>query len=271
MERITALPESPLAPVARLCGPRGTTPACTAGGWTGRAGRRDALYCARLAAAVQQVGELAATETRPVDGAYVLEAVEEAHGELARARGHRSLHIVSDMLQRAPWHSRLDGPDGLWDPGAFAERRRTRGSSPLAHRSASAEIFYVPRAGVSDARPARDAHQAVWRGHFAALGMPATFRDQPVMPGFATAPRRAGPSRFEQLSRQRDLLEADRVARDAVRQRLEDARARLAEMRARASAERAVLAERRAALENEAAVERRVAAERTSSRGAIAR
>ena len=257
VERISAFPDFPLAPVARLCVPRGTTPTCAERIWTAHAGRREALYCAGLEAVVQEVGELAAAGTPPVASAFVLEAVDESHRALAAARGRRSLHIVSDMLQHAPRHSHVAVRQGRWDAREFAAHRRQQDLGALPPGTAHAEVFYIPRVGVSAADPARAAHQALWRGHLAALGLPATFHDQPAMPSYATRQRRAGPSRFEQLSRQRELLEGDRVARDAARQRLEAASARLAEMRARTAS----TAPRPARVDDDAAEHRVAAAE----------
>ena len=247
---------SPLAPIARLCPPGDAAPeSCGPDGGSWR--------CARLDAVQLALGSLVPQHGSPVDSAYLVEALERARNELAGVAGHRSLHVYSDMLQHARWYSHFDLAAEDWDSG----RRAHAGSDsepPAGRATATVEVFYVPRAGTTDAPAVRDVHQRLWRDRLAELGLDAVFRQLPPMGGYEVASFADRPTRLARLALERGDLDADRIAADAAADRLLAAQERLRDARTRVTAERRELDARSAELRaRETAAREALAAEHT--------
>ena len=200
---------------------------------------RDAAaqFCARADTLGRRAARSAARrQGGQVANAYLVEAIEETSLEFADASGARSLFILSDMVQHAPWYSQAERSPASLNFGAFeqlrSEQSRLVGPRPAPLADIDVTIFYVPRTGVTeDSRP-RQEHKRFWQEYVAsAFATAPIFHDLPAMPPFeaapfadlASAPAAPNPE-WENLQRERE--EAERLLEVVERERvaLEEAR-----------------------------------------------
>ena len=200
--------------------------------------------------------------SREVADSYLVEAIEDITLDLRqRARPH-ALFLFSDMLQHAPWYSHLDQDWTRWDYDRFAEALQAqtwfveRRPEPAALQ---VEVFYLPRAGLTDQPRALSLHQDFWRHYFA--GAEVTFHDREPVAAYAAQRVTNVPTEAERIARERAeaerLLQQVREEQDALRReqlaleeqaeeqrRREAAQRRAEEERARETERRRVEAER---------------------------
>lgn len=229
-------------------------------------------FCTRSETLQRRVGRSAARrQGASVANAYLVEAIEETSLEFAAASGPKSLFILSDMVQHAPWYSQaVRGAASL----SFSEFERLRGDqsrlvgprpAPLA--DVDVTIFYVPRTGVTADSMQRREHKRFWQEYVAdAFTTAPIFHELPTMPSFEAAPfpdLAAVPelSNAEWESLQREREEAERLLEVVERERvaLEEARVAALERaeQLEAEAERRELAAAAAIAAAEAEAEQR--------------
>ena len=193
-------------------------------------------FCTRRDRLQRRVGRLAAQHDGPVANAYLVEAIEETSLELAAASGPKSLFILSDMMQHAPWYSHAERDTASLSFREFEQLRSDQntlvGPAPGAVADVDVTIFYVPRSGVTEGSPQRREHKRFWQEYVAnAFATAPIFHDLPAMPPFETAPFSGlGPepeapnAEWESLQRERE--EAERLLEVVERERaaLEEAR-----------------------------------------------
>ena len=159
---------------------------------------------------------------REVENAYLVEALEDIRIDLRqRARPH-ALYLFSDMLQHAPWYSHLDQEWTRWDYDTFAAALQAqnwfvdRRSEP---RGLRVEVFYLPRAGLTDQPRALSLHQDFWRQYFA--GADVTFHDREPVAAYAARRVTNVPTEAERVAQERAeaerLLQQIREEQDALR------------------------------------------------------
>ena len=143
-------------------------------------------FCALRDSLRERLDRLAANPgrgTRAVADAYLIEALEEFRMEFQQQRGPHRLHVLSDMMQHAPWHSHLDAGWAQWGDddflGQLAHRNRPAGWRATG-RDADVHIHYLPLAGKTEEPQARESHQQFWRSYFASARV--AFQDQSVAP-----------------------------------------------------------------------------------------
>ena len=218
-------------------------------------------FCRLRDVLVRRVDALAAQAPaagQEVADAYLVEALEDIRIDLRqRARPH-ALYLFSDMLQHAPWYSHLDQEWTRWDYDRFAEALQDqnwfvdRRSEP---RGLRVEVFYLPRAGLTDQPRALSLHRDFWRQYFA--GADVTFHDREPVAAYAARRVTNVPTEAERVARERAeaerLLQQVREEQDALRreqlaleEQAEEQRRQEAEQR-RAEAEQARERERRRA------------------------
>ena len=212
--RRVAQPLEPLARLCKLAADRAALADCRALGV--RTGDLNAAgYCARLRVLQDRVDELAVQRhDLPLRSAYLVEAIEESWLVAPGVPGPRSLHVFSDMVQHAEWYSHADTGSAGWDFAGFvaarAEQAATVSAAPSPPADARVEVFYVPRAGGTEHRVARDAHQRFWREYFDSQGIEARFVDQPAMREYAVAPAAGAATGLASAALERDRLERER-------------------------------------------------------------
>lgn len=262
---LSGQPAVPLAEAGRLCKPSGATP-----GDTDRldcAALRSAhgsAFCARLGDIQRQVAELAdATPELPVPSAHLVEAIDDVRLLFAGhpGAGHRSFHVVSDMIQHAAWYSHL-APDGSLRLDPFDDLRAQHdpvsGTEPPDANGVPAEVFYLPRQGLTEPLDRRKAHQALWQQYFASAGMPVVFTDASAMPRYLAAPPADRLTSLTPVLRQRELLRREREESARIQALVDVRSAELEEARRDAAA-----SDRR----SETLVERLLAEETEERRG----
>ena len=192
-------------------------------------------FCTRRDRLQRRVGRLAAQHDGPVANAYLVEAIEETSLELAAASGPKSLFILSDMMQHAPWYSHAERDTASFSFSEFEQLRSDQntlvGPAPGAVADVDVTIFYVPRSGVTEESPQRREHKRFWQEYVAnAFATAPIFHDLPAMPRFEAAPFGLGTepeapnAEWESLQRERE--EAERLLEVVERERaaLEEAR-----------------------------------------------
>ena len=183
------------------------------------------LFCRQRNTLVRRIDALAAEAPpvgREVTDSYLVEAIEDITLDLRqRARPH-ALYVFSDMLQHAPWYSHLDQEWTRWNHDGFSTALRAQnwfvdgGSAPAGLR---VEVFYLPRAGLTDQPRAQSLHQEFWRQYFA--GADVTFHQQEPVPAYAARRVTNVPTEAERVARERAeaerLLQQVREEQDALR------------------------------------------------------
>ena len=246
--RVFALSGTAAAPrqsVDRFCKPYDGTLLELAGGADGAcenlppelAERESAMrFCTRRNRLQRRVGRLAAQHDGLVANAYLVEAIEETSLELAAASGPKSLFILSDMMQHAPWYSHAERDAASLSFSEFEQLRSDQntlvGPAPAAVADVDVTIFYVPRSGVTEESPQRREHKRFWQEYVAnAFATAPSFHDLPAMPPFEAVPfsdlgtePEAPNVEWESLQRERE--EAERLLEVVERERaaLEEAR-----------------------------------------------
>ena len=200
---------------------------------------RDAAaqFCARTDTLGRRVARSAARrQGGQVANAYLVEAIEETSLEFADASGARSLFILSDMVQHAPWYSQAERSPASLNFSAFeqlrSEQSRLVGPRPGPLADIDVTIFYVPRSGITEDSRQRQEHKRFWQEYVAsAFATAPIFHDLPAMPPFEAAPFDdfgSAPdvpnAEWENLQRERE--EAERLLEVVERERvaLEEAR-----------------------------------------------
>ena len=237
---LTASSAAPRAPVGRLCKPyrnadlqvkeakdqRGTArdcddlPAQLADHVRNSAGR----FCARRTVLQQRLGGLYRRpwrSDRPVESAYLVEAIEDMRLEMAEHTGGRALYLFSDMMQHAGWWSHLDLGWTDWKFSTFSELLDEQGWAIDGRRASedmSVEVFYVPRENLTDQPRAQAMHQQFWEHYFS--GSRVVFHNQPPMVGYEFVPLMNVPSDAE-------IAAAERAAAEQLMLQVEQERDRL--------------------------------------------
>ena len=236
------------------------------------ADRESAMrFCTRRDRLQRRIGRLAAQHDGPVANAYLVEAIEETSLELAAASGPKSLFILSDMMQHAPWYSHAERDTASLSFSEFEQLRSDQntlvGPAPGAVADVDVTIFYVPRSGVTEESPQRREHKRFWQEYVAnAFATAPIFHDLPAMPRFEAAPFGLGTepeapnAEWESLQRERE--EAERLLEVVERERaaLEEARVVALERAEQLEREAARRQRELAAAEAEAEQRRREAA-----------
>ena len=228
-------------------------------------------FCTRRDRLQRRIGRLAAQHDGPVANAYLVEAIEETSLELAAASGPKSLFILSDMMQHAPWYSHAERDTASLSFREFEQLRSDQntlvGPTPGAVADVDVTIFYVPRSGVTEESPQRREHKRFWQEYVAnAFATAPIFHDLPAMPRFEAAPFGLGTepeapnAEWESLQRERE--EAERLLEVVERERaaLEEARVVALERAGQLEREAARRQRELAAAEAEAEQRRREAA-----------
>ena len=229
-------------------------------------------FCTRRDRLQRRIGRLAAQHDGPVANAYLVEAIEETSLELAATSGPKSLFILSDMMQHAPWYSHAERDTASLSFREFEQLRSDQntlvGPAPGAVADVDVTIFYVPRSGVTEGSPQRREHKRFWQEYVAnAFATAPIFHDLPAMPPFEAAPfsglspePEAPNAEWESLQRERE--EAERLLEVVERERaaLEEARVVALERAEQLEREAARRQRELAAAEAEAEQRRREAA-----------
>ena len=236
---LSGQPAAPFAEAGRLCKPSGAA--------RGDADRLDCAarparnadgtaFCARLRAMQRRVDELAdAVPELPVPRAHLIEAIEDVRLMFAGhpGTGHRSFHILSDMIQHAAWYSHV-APDGSLRLGPFDDLQALQeptGDAPRRTHGFAAEVIYVPRRGWTEPTDRRKAHQRLWRQYFASAGMAVVFRDTTAMGRYPVAPPADRVTSLTPVLRQRELLRREREESGRILAQVEAQNAELEQTR----------------------------------------
>ena len=175
-------------------------------------GRSVKQFCAAwdaLQADLYALATSAPAQRGSVADAYLVEALEDTILDLARKPDSgRVLYVFSDMMQHAPWYSHLDLTPTDWDSREFADVLKAQNWA-FSHRidrpELRVEVFYVPRVGRTDQKPAKDHHQDFWRHYFA--GAEVAFHDQISMSDYAAVPLMNVPTEAEIAASERAAVE----------------------------------------------------------------
>lgn len=269
--RVFAIADDPMAPrvpLGRVCKPYANDE-LAAPAAKDRSGPRDCddlpaqlptrlreraqLYCDRRAAIEQEIDALVTKPPPlPLANAYLVEAIDDTRLELAEAGGAVALHVLSDMLQHAPWYSHLEREPDNWGAEAFAEARRGRAGildEPPPASALAVRVYYIPRSGTTEHPRVARAHKRFWRGYFG--GADVAFDDLPVLGAYdhelltapadepADAPPPESPAESDEARAERDqaerLLELVQAERAALEQAREEAAAEARELEVRAA------------------------------------
>ena len=207
-------------------------------------------FCALRTALGNRLNELAAEATRDQtepQNAYLVEAIEDIKLDLQQRPAPHVLYLFSDLMQHAGWYSHLEVDWEDWDHTSFSELLTAQpwyfGSS--ANTGLRAEVFYLPRAGLTDQPRASRLHQEFWRDYLGKSDV--RFHVQPVSPGYAARPLMNRPDEARLAAEERaaaeELLAQIERERESLRRQQEElARqaARTADERRRAETQRAV-------------------------------
>ena len=270
--RVPGQAAAPLSLVGRLCAPDAAMLPATCLTPNERVAATDTPYCDRLRAAEARIDELSKVVEATATSAYLVEAIDAVRREFAGIPGHRSLHVLSDMMQHAERRPYLDSAPEEWRLPVFADNGGTAttpgGAAP--GEPVPASIHYLPRPDSTVAPDVRIT-QDLWRARLAAAGFAPTFHDQPATSAHETRT----PTRLARLTQQREDLTRDQARLAELLSRLNAAREGLGQARIRAEEDRRALVSRREELRTQHAAERqRLSAERTESarlRAALAR
>ncbi|MCY4012144.1 MAG: hypothetical protein OXG82_05445 [Gammaproteobacteria bacterium] len=150
---------------------------------------RDAAgrFCRRRAALERRLDALPRLPVgAPLKQAPLAEALEASLDDLAATTARpATLYVLSDMLHHAPGFSHLDR-GARQDHAAFQGAvRRNKGERP-SPSGVGVEVFYLPRAGLTDEPGAELAHKRFWRRFFA--GTVVSFTDQPTAAAYPSRP-----------------------------------------------------------------------------------
>ena len=201
---------------------------------------------------------LASASGEPVRDVHLIEGIEESLLNLA-GRSRPSLHILSDMIQHAPWHSHVELVPRDWTMAVLADARDRRDAPMPVELPAIADlavtIHYMARQGLTDKRRIATGHKAFWREFFAASAGSLRIEDEPAVLAYETV--RYGPSAEEIAAMEAERARLEREETQRLRDRLAAEAAALEEGRRAADQARAeAVAARRAAEERAAELQR---------------
>ena len=274
---------APRLPVRRFCKPYGNDDISVDSAKDGRATRdcddlpaqltaRTVENATRFCALRDEVGaEIQRLVQRPlaipVPNAYLVEAIEETSLAFAEQSGAQSLYIFSDMLQHAGWFSHAERGSQGWGFNDFIHMREMEeasvGPRPPPLDGVDVAVYYIPRAGITDAPRAKMNHKAFWRQYFMdALGTTPRFEDLVTLPDYPVEPLLNTLTEAEKLAQERKRLEAQskRLERATAEYEAAQERAREARLRTDAARRGAEEEEEERAEEEGAEEERTVAA-----------
>ena len=147
-------------------------------------------------------------EDRNVEGAFLVEAVEDTRLSLAEHPEPRLVYLLSDMMQHASWYSHLDDGWANWNYGAFSELLESQNWSLGAlpdFDGFRVEVFYLPRQGLTDQPRNREVHQQFWRDYFARAEI--TFHNQAPAGAYNATPLMHVLTESDKAEQQRVALE----------------------------------------------------------------
>ena len=159
---------------------------------------------------------------REVADSYLVEAIEDITLDLRqRARPH-ALYLFSDMLQHAPWYSHLDQEWTRWEYDRFAKALQAQNWFVDRRGDLTGlrvNVFYLPRAGLTDQPRVLSLHQDFWRQYFA--GADVTFHDRQPLAAYMSRRVTNVPTEAERVALERAeaerLLQQVREEQDALR------------------------------------------------------
>ena len=169
-----------------------------------------------------------------VGNAYLVEAFEDTAWDFQRRAGPKSLYVLSDMMQHAPWYSHLDTEWNSWDFEAFTKLRSGRagaGERAPAVAGVDVTVFYLAKQGVTGSAQPKLAHQRFWQSYF--NGAHLTFDEQPTVLAYQAVPLMNVASEVELVAQERERLRYERADLERVRADLQRDREQLAEARRR--------------------------------------
>lgn len=201
-------------------------------------------FCALRTALESRLNSLAldaARDEEELSNAYLVEAIEDIKLDLQLRTAPHVLYLFSDMMQHARWYSHLEVDWNEWDHAGFSELLAAQpwhfGFS--GNPDLRAEVFYLPREGLTDQPRASRLHQQFWRDYFDESDV--RFHVQSVSPGYAARPlmnrvdeaqlwaeeRAAAEELWAQIERERESLrrQQEELARQAARTANEERRA----------------------------------------------
>ena len=176
------------------------------------------------------------SQAEEVDGAYLVEALEDSWIDFESRRPPHVLYVFSDMMQHAHWYSHLDVP---WTDWSYGEFRTALGLQTWSFdrqpggAGMRVEVFYLPRNGRTDQPRPKRVHQQFWREYFADAEV--VFHEQPSVPNYAAKRLMNVPTEAEQVAQERE--EAERLLRQ-VREEQAALEREQQELQRRAEAER---------------------------------
>ena len=244
---VSAYAEAPRTLIGRMCKPyeNGELVVETAKDRNGSEGDCDDLpaqisgslrtsaarFCHQREAVRRRIDALAAQgRNRVATNAYLVEALDETHRDLAGSSAPASLYVFSDMIQHAAWYSHVDVQWDEWDFDRFAAAREADALSVESLASPGADlpvkVFYVARTGSTAGESPQRKHKRFWTSYFGAAAL--TFEDQPTMAGFDAEPLMDIPTAAELAAYERErvrytseLVERERAELQETRRALE--------------------------------------------------
>ena len=168
-------------------------------------------FCGQLGLMSNQLDAMVQTDwpmERRVQGAYLVEALEDVVLELDERPEPHALYVVSDMMQHAKWYSHLDDAWTNWSYESFAELKAAQNWGNVngqGFAGKQVEIFYVPRDGMTDQPRTRQVHQNFWRNYFA--GSDVAFHNQLTGSAYFSVPLMNVLTEAEQAIQERQIVE----------------------------------------------------------------
>ena len=199
-------------------------------------------FCARRDALGRGVAHAAMSMPMDavVEGAPLVEAIDDALLGLGDRPPPRVLYVLSDMMQHADWYSHLQLDWTDWQVDDFVTRYRERYAFRVEPPpDVAVEVFYVPRRDGTERLRPRHAHQGFWRSILADASV--AFRDQPAMASYEATTLMAIVPEADVIARER--ADAERLLAEANEQQ-----AALEELQQRQAAE---IEDRRSRVERE--------------------
>ena len=210
-------------------------------------------FCAQREALKSQLDALAVQDwpdERQVEGAYLVEALEDIRLDFVERPEPHLIYLFSDMMQHAQWYSHVDQDWSNWRYDEFADHMSSQYWAPPDQSSAAGsqvEIFYIPRRSWTDQPRVREVHWRFWREYFA--GAEVVFHNQSPAPPYPAVQLMDVLTEAEIAARERQVVEQmlqevreeQRLQDDAQREfekQQEDARRILLEQQQRLEQER---------------------------------
>ena len=168
-------------------------------------------FCGQLGTMAGRLDGMVQTDwpmERRLEGAYLVEALEDVLLDFKGRPTPHAIYVVSDMMQHAKWYSHLDDAWTNWGYESFAELKAAQNWGDVNGPGVAGkqvEIFYVPRHGMTDQPRTRQVHQNFWRSYFA--GSEFAFHNQKIGPAYFSVPLMNVLTEAEQAAQERSVVE----------------------------------------------------------------